>query len=132
MVTGRGEVSRNVHDLVTDARQLVLWQRDRERLEAVAAADRGIAQASVAAARAVATARAVAGTVAVIGVVGTAALLAGPLAGGELRAPMAALALLLPSRWPMSSRRWQMLAPSPPGSAPPAHGSTPWPRPPPR
>lgn len=96
VVAARGRLNRQVHDVVADARPLVLWQQDATRLAEVQRSDDALARSTVAAARATATARALAGTVAALGVVGTAAVLAGPLADGSVRGPMAALALLLP------------------------------------
>ncbi len=92
----RGILGRRVHDLLADARPVVLWQQDQRRLDELADTDARLGRASVAATCTTATARALAGLVAAAGVVGTAAVLAEPLADGRVGAPMAALALLLP------------------------------------
>ncbi|MFS3130501.1 thiol reductant ABC exporter subunit CydD [Nocardioides sp. Bht2] len=95
-VAARGEIGRRSTELIDSARQLVLWQADRQALADVDAAGDRLSTASAGSARSTAAGRALALTVAGLGVVAVALLGAPALADGEVSGPLLALLLLLP------------------------------------
>ncbi|MDN5896410.1 MAG: thiol reductant ABC exporter subunit CydC, partial [Nocardioides sp.] len=95
-VAARGEVSRRTTDLVSSARQLVLWQSDDSALDDIDEAGLRLARASDGSIGSTAAGRAMALLAAGLGVVATAVLGAPALADDTVSGPMLALLLLLP------------------------------------
>nr|WP_218855596.1 thiol reductant ABC exporter subunit CydD [Nocardioides daedukensis] len=95
-VAARGELGRRTTSLVTDARQLVLWQADGRALDDVDASGSNLARASTASGTATAIGRGLATLLAGLGVLAIAALGAPGLDEGSVSGPMLALLMLLP------------------------------------